>query len=287
MGQELNSRLLSRFLRSRRGALSPCDVGLAESGRRRTPGLRREEVAMLAGVSVSWYTWLEQGRSISVSASVLERLCDVLQLDSDQREYLFALVHNRPAPLRPLTSELRREASPATWRTLEALTVPAFALTHRWDVIAWNDIVLHFRDYSRLPSDDRNLLKMLVTDPMHKENRDEYERKVARATSILRLECSHAGEDPALEDLIEELSSLCPVFRRHWQESNSLAQPEGENILYHPELGGLRFENVAYVPKGEPHVRIVIFFPRDEKSAQETARLAQQPDCRGDVERVV
>lgn len=283
MKQDFNSQLLSRFLKCRRAAVSPCDHGLAEGERRRTPGLRREEVSMLAGVSVSWYTWLEQGRDISVSANVLERLCDVLHLDADEREYLFRLVHSRPAPLRSPAQEPEYAARPAVWHTLEALTVPALAMTHRWDVIAWNKVMLQFRDYSHLPAESRNLLKLLVTDPIHKQDPEVYEKRVARSAAVLRDEYSGAGEDPALTELVEELISSCSVFERYWYDSNPLARAEAEGVVNHPEMGGLMFHNVAYLPKGEPHVRVVIFLPGDEISAREIARLNEQAVGGNDV----
>lgn len=228
---------------------------------------------MLAGVSVSWYTWLEQGRDISVSANVLERLCDVLQLDAAEREYLFKLVHSRPAPLRPPTQEPAHAASTAVWLTLEALTVPALAMTHRWDVIAWNKIMLQFRDYSQLPPESRNLLKLLVTDPIHKQDPEVYEKRVARSAAVLRDEYSGAGEDPTLTELVEELISSCPIFERYWYESNPVARTEVDGEVTHPEMGGLVLHNVAYLPKGDPHVRVVIFLPADDKSAREIASI--------------
>src|SRR5690606_21042255 len=127
MSEQLQSAMLSRFLKSRRAALSPGDFGLPDDCRRRNPGLRREEVASLVGVSVSWYTWLEQGRNISVSASVVDRLAGVLQLDATQREYLFTLVQRRPAPIVAPEPTDRYEPGPLVWRTLESLTVPALA----------------------------------------------------------------------------------------------------------------------------------------------------------------
>src|SRR5690606_19884451 len=128
---------LSEFLKSCRGRVSPSDVGLPEADRRRTPGLRREDVAALAGVSVTWYTWLEQGRDIHVSAAVLERISATMQLSKDEREYLFALVQHRPAP--PLAGH-DADASSAVRRMIDTLAVPAIVITARWDVVAWNSL---------------------------------------------------------------------------------------------------------------------------------------------------
>src|SRR5512138_2696773 len=146
---EIQKQQLTDFLKSARARLSPADLGLPDPSRRRTPGLRREDVAALAGVSVTWYTWLEQGRQIRVSAEVLERICSTLRLSPDEREYLFALVQHRPAPRVTLRPD---EVSPAITRMLTALAVPAIVMTARWDVIAWNRLSsMVFRDYDKLP----------------------------------------------------------------------------------------------------------------------------------------
>ena len=130
-------RQLIDFLKGCRARLSPAQVGLPDTNRRRTPGLRREDVAALAGVSVTWYTWLEQGRKIQVSADVLARVCTTLRMTADEREYLFALVQHRPAP--PVSTRTT-EASPTLLRMIESLAVPVIVMTARWDVIAWNQI---------------------------------------------------------------------------------------------------------------------------------------------------
>ena len=149
-----------RFSQGLSRALSPGEVGLPDTNRRRTPGLRREDVAALAGVSVTWYTWLEQGRNIQVSADVLERICATLRMSSDEREYLFALVQHRPAP--PVRA--RHDAvSPTLARMLDALAVPAIVMTVRWDVIAWNKLACQvFRDYDKLPPEKAQSAAHLV-----------------------------------------------------------------------------------------------------------------------------
>ena len=122
--------------------------------------MRREDVAALAGVSVTWYTWLEQGRDIQVSADVLERISTTLRMSADEREYLFALVQHRPAPPTPTRTET---VSPSIKRMLDALAVPAIVLTARWDVIAWNSIAIKvIRDSGALPPERRNLLRILL-----------------------------------------------------------------------------------------------------------------------------
>src|SRR5512146_1634846 len=144
---ETQRRQLIDFLKGCRARLTPAQVGLPDTNRRRTPGLRREDVAALAGVSVTWYTWLEQGRNIQVSADVLERISQTLRMSADEREYLFALVQHRPAP--PIQQN-KNEVSPTLVRMLDSLGVPAIVMTARWDVVAWNRLARVFRDYDKL-----------------------------------------------------------------------------------------------------------------------------------------
>lgn len=230
----------------------------------------------MADVSVSWYTWLEQGRDIRVSADVLERVCRALELDENQREYLFALAHNRPAPLMPIKAADSYKVTPLLWRTLEALTVPALVLTYRWDVVAWNRIMLHLRDYSKLQPACRNLLRLLVNDPIHRRDARQYDRMVQLATSTLRADYSQVSDDPVLDELIEELSSACPIFKRHWQEPNQIPAAQDGDIVRYREFGNLAFNHSAYIPKGEPHVRVVIYVPADAESARHVASLVKR-----------
>lgn len=274
MSEQVQSAMLSRFLRARRAALSPHHFGLPNDCRRRTPGLRREEVASLVGVSVSWYTWLEQGRNIRVSASVLERLASVLRLDAAQREYLFTLVQRRPAPIVATEPPERYEAGELVRRTLDAITMPALAVTYRWDVVAWNRYIQLFRDYSRLPRRERNLLRLLVGDPLHKRNAEDYERKVKLATSRLRFDYTQVGDDPVLDDLIDDLCEACPIFKHYWDHSSEIGPAESVSTVIHPELGRFNFEHSVFVPKGEPHLRVVVFFPQDAAASAALTKLA-------------
>jgi transcriptional regulator with XRE-family HTH domain len=250
--------------------LSPLEVGLPDTNRRRTPGLRREDVAALAGVSVTWYTWLEQGRDIQVSAEVLERICTTLRMSPDEREYLFALVQHRPAPP---TRSRADEVTPALARMLDALAVPALIMTLRWDVMAWNRLaVLSFRDYGKLPLEQRNLLKILLVDDKSYQNDPvAYEATARRILAKFRVDYSQAPNDAAFEELIAELEARCPIFRKLW--NNPEVRTRSEAIAYHPQLGGMTFEHSSYVPEGSPTLRLVIFVPYDEASADKVAAM--------------
>ena len=266
---------LSEFLKSCRGRLSPQVVGLPPGGRRRTPGLRREDVAALAGLSATWYTWLEQGREVRASDRVLESLSRTLRLSPEERDYLFSLAQNRPAPLQgarvePLPDSVRR--------TLDALNVPAEVITARWDVIYWNDMVRRcFRDYGALQPDRRNLIRILMTSPEYQADPEEFASMARRITAKLRVDYSQAAGDPSFDALIEEMSEASPMFRELWRSPEIRTRSEGVHLLRHPQLGGITFEHTSYVVEGVPSLRVVIFAPHDAESARKIAQIAAQP----------
>ncbi len=260
-------RQLSSFLKSCRARISPTQVGLPDTGRRRTPGLRREDVAALARVSVTWYTWLEQGRTIQVSTDLLERLSATLRMSPDEREYLFALTQGRAAPPVP---EASPEVGETLLGTLDALGVPALVMTARWDVIAWNDLTRIFRDYDALPEARRNLLRLvLIEDGTYKTEPDAYEAMVKRVLSKFRVDYSQAAENFDFESLIAELSVRCDAFRRLWQSQDVMTRVEG--VARYPQLGGISFEHSSYVPEGRPTLRLVTYVPYDEESKAKVA----------------
>jgi transcriptional regulator with XRE-family HTH domain len=264
---ETQRRQLIDFLKGCRARLSPAAVGLPDTSRRRTPGLRREDVAAIAGVSVTWYTWLEQGRNIQVSADVLERICAALRLSSDEREYLFALVQHRPAP--PLAAHTQ-EISPSLAHMLKALAVPALTMTSRWDVIAWNDYTKIFRDYDQLRPEQRNLLRiLLIEDESYQRNPEQYEAMARRVLSRFRVDYSQTVGDPTFEELIAELTARSPIFRRLWNSPEVMSRSEG--VGRYPHLGGVSFEHSSYVPEGSPMLRVVIYVPYDEQTAAKIA----------------
>jgi transcriptional regulator with XRE-family HTH domain len=227
--------------------------------------LRREDVAALAGVSVTWYTWLEQGRDIQVSADVLERISTTLRMSPDEREYLFALVQHRPAPPVPSRSS---EITPTMTRMLEALGVPALIMTARWDVMAWNELTRRiFRDYGQIPVERRNLLRILLIDDVaYQRDAAAYEAMARRILAKFRVDYSQTPDDPSFEELIEELNEACPIFRRLWGRAEVVGRTEA--VANHPALGGLTFEHSSYVPEGSPNLRVLIFIPHDDATAK-------------------
>jgi transcriptional regulator with XRE-family HTH domain len=264
---------LSEFLRRCRARLLPSDVGLPSAGWRRTPGLRREDVAALAGLSSTWYTWLEQGRDVRASDRVLENLSRVLRMSPEERDYLFLLAQHRPAPIRPAAVE---EVPETVKRTLDALNVPAEVITPRWDAVYWNPMYARaIRDYAQLPADRRNLMRILITSPEYREDEAEYETIVRRVTAKLHIDYSQAMPDPAFDALIEELSEASPLFREVWRSTAIAGRSEGVTKIKHAELGAITFEHTSYVVEGAPSLRVVIFVPHDPESAAKVAQIAR------------
>ncbi len=256
---------LSQFLKSCRARLPPAAVGLPQAGGRRTPGLRREDVASLAGLSATWYTWLEQGRDMRASERVLECLSRTLRLSSEERDYLFSLAHDRAAPHRPATAEIVPDS---VKRMLDTLLVPAKVLTRRWDVLYWNEMAAKcLRDYASIPREDRNLIQILLTSADYQDT-DEYEAMVRRVTAKLRVDYSQAAGDPSFEAFIDQMCALSPSFRLHWHDRDIASRAEGIHALVHARLGGMTYEHTSYVVEGEPSLRVLIYIPHDETSAR-------------------
>jgi transcriptional regulator with XRE-family HTH domain len=284
MNAQLHRKQLTEFLKGCRARLSPAAMGLPDQGRRRTPGLRREDVAALAGVSVTWYTWLEQARDIRVSADVLDRISTTLRMSSEERDYLFALVQHRapphaPAPIEPMSSALQR--------MVDALNVPALVKTARWDVIGWNKLITRlFRDYGELPADGRNLLRLLLVEDSSYQTDPEGHRATARRImSKFRVDYSQYADDPSFDELVAGLRKDCPIFDQLWDTPEVMNRSEA--VAFHPQHGGMWFEHTSYVPEGSPTLRVVIFVPHDATTwaTVQGAHRDLQTDAAGTISR--
>lgn len=248
---------LAAFLRSRRARLSPEQVGLPRGNRRRTPGLRRGEVAMLAGVSLEWYTWLEQGRDINVSVHVLESLVRALQLDADERTHLFLLALRQPPPVETFS---QTTISPTFQRFLDQLgTTPARVIDARLNVVAWNKASCAvFGDYETKSERERNLIWSLFTSPSPTKEWKEHAR--------LYLAQFRAGYDRFIEDpwwakQIAELSRISSEFRELWARHEVLTVAEGRKLTHHPLVGELAFEFLLFQTVNSCDLRLLIHTP--------------------------
>jgi transcriptional regulator with XRE-family HTH domain len=272
--QRASRRELVAFLRSRRARLSPSDAGLASGARRRTPGLRREEVAQLAGVGVTWYTWFEQGRSIQVSAHFLERVAFALRLDAVERAHLFALALHQPPPLE---SELAVTMSPALRRLLSTLPNPSYVTTARWDVLDWSPSFSRvFGDLGAVAPERRNLLWLAFSEIRYRQMMPDWERDARIMLANFRAEFGRHADDPAFLQLVRELEQISPEFRRWWCDQDVQAPSEGPRRFRHETLGALDFEPTSFVVNAAPDLRLVVYTPVPGESASRVARLAGQ-----------
>jgi transcriptional regulator with XRE-family HTH domain len=271
VSETLQRAQLSEFLKSCRARRDPTSVGLMPTARRRSKGLRREDVAALAGLSATWYTWLEQGRNVHPSEQILERLSGALGLSAAERDYLFMLAQRRPPRQAPNHGEPLR---PAVQRMLDAVNVPALVHTRRWDVVAWNAVWTRcFPDFGQRPVDDRNLLRILLTATDFQRNPDEQEEIARRILPTVRLDYTQAGDDPAFDELIEELSAACPFFDRLWHSPEISHFPEGIYTATYPRVGPITFEHTAYSVASSPNLRLLMFSPADAQSAEKFSQL--------------
>jgi transcriptional regulator with XRE-family HTH domain len=265
---------LTRFLKASRGRISPEEAGLPHRDRRREKGLSRDEVAMLSGMSVTWYTWFEQGRDVQLSAPTLERLSTALKLDPREREFMFTLAQHRPPPL---VDTGNRNVAPSVQHMMDSLNIPALVMTEDWTVIAWNRLVARvFRDYDTMPPEDRNLFKILVLGDSYKSYEDEYRGMVQRLTARLKWDYSRAIRVEVFEALIEEMLERSELFRQFWLNGDIMAHFEGPNTRLLPDLGEISFHHTSYAVEQEPSQRLMLFAPANDETAEKLRRIGAE-----------
>lgn len=247
---------LADFLRAQRERLTPGDVGLPIGKRRRTPGLRREEVAALAGVGLSWYTWLEQGRDIGVSSGFLDNLARVLKLDAAERRHLFLLAQERPPAepgktwcmVPPLVRRLMQDLSPHA----------AYVLNLRWDVLAYNDAADGIFGFASQSSARRNLLWMLFCDQRLREVLMDWQAQAQSMLASFRRDFAGARADTDMRSLVVELENVSPEFKTWWQSADVHAPCTGTRSI---RIGGqpVAFEHTSLTVDGGRHLRLVVY----------------------------
>jgi transcriptional regulator with XRE-family HTH domain len=249
---------LGVFLSSRRARLQPDEFGLP-AGPRRTPGLRREEVALLAGVSVSWYTWLEQGRDIGVSADVLERLARVLRLDRAEAAHLFALSSRQSPPI--ATDD---EPSAGLVYLVQAIDpVPAYVRNRRLDILAWNPAVADlFVDFEALAPHERNTLRLTFLYPPYRRLLRDWEIFARGTLQIFAAARAKASDKAPFDRLSDELRAKSEEFRAWWLEGDVQSFGEGVKRLRHPTRGLIDLDYVALTPEGQPDLSLVTYLAR-------------------------
>jgi transcriptional regulator with XRE-family HTH domain len=248
---------LSAFLRAHRERLAPADVGLPSGGRRRTPGLRREEVAALAGVGITWYTWFEQGREIGVSEAFLLRIGKILRLDDAECCHLFLLAQQRPP-----SAEAHHWPSipPLVQRMMDELVArPAYVTNLRWDVVAWNAAADRLFGFSGREPAQRNFLRLAFADPELRRRLPDWKEDAPRLLAAFRRELAVAPDDPAMLELVDQLRRLSPDFRRWWDTPRDPQPSRGISALL-DDGRRVAFEHEALTVDEYRHLRMVVYF---------------------------
>jgi transcriptional regulator with XRE-family HTH domain len=258
MISESQRRELGDFLRSQRARLSPESVGFPSGARRRTPGLRREEIAQLCGMSATWYTWIEQGRDVSVSPHALGRLAAVLELSEAERLYLFGLAGKNDPLAGQAVADADAGASAAVANALNAIALPAYLLDRSWNARAWNARAERlFVGWLDQPG-DKNLLRYVFTSDAARSLIHDWGERAQRLVAEFRADAGRHLDDPAIAALVAELSGRSPEFAHAWNEHAVLSREGGERTFDHPLDGFLRCEQITMTLAARPEFKFVM-----------------------------
>jgi transcriptional regulator with XRE-family HTH domain len=254
---------LAGFLRSRRERITPPEVGLPAGPRRRTQGLRREEVAVLAGVSPTWYTYLEQGRNIQPSREVLDSLAKVLRLSEDERRYMHSLVHGAVITASPLDADVSRNDLLKQIVALhENSPYPVYAGDHYCDLVAWNPAAVEwYDDWGALPGEERNILRWMLLSPVARERLVDWEDDTRDAVARWRGESARHTADPVLQARVAELSRLSPDFRAWWGQHHVVEHRSRIRRVRHGRFGSQTFRIVPIVSPEIVPAGVVLHLP--------------------------
>ncbi|MDT4309512.1 helix-turn-helix transcriptional regulator [Klebsiella aerogenes] len=264
---------LGDFLRALRLRLDPTVFGFV-AGRRRTSGLRREEVAQLACISPTWYTWLEQGRGGAPSREVLNRIASGLRLTPLEREHLFILAFGHP-PGAQFT--ISADVTPRLQRVLDTLTIPAIVKTVTWDVIAWNPpAACVLTDYGQLPREERNVLRRMFTDPDVRRAQGDWQAMARLVVNAFRADVARAGQSAEIDSLVTELSQLSPEFDAWWRSNDVTSHGEGAKRINHPQAGAIDLEFSTFMVEGRQDLNMIVFNPVNEESRRKIDEQVRQ-----------
>lgn len=256
-----NDNLLGNYLKDRRTKLDPAALGFPLA-RRRTPGLRREEVAQRANVSATWYTWLEQGRGGAPSVEVLDRIARALMLADIEREHLFLLAFGRP----PAVSSYQdvADVAPRIQHVLDALTYsPAFVRTATWDVIAWNRAFAIMFNYDVPAPEQRNVLRRMFCDPQVRAMNTDWESSARFVVAAFRMDTARAGATQSIKALVNDLCQQSSEFAAMWRDHDISSYSYSDNVkfLRHPIAGVFALEYSAFAVDGRPDLSMTVFTP--------------------------
>lgn len=250
---------LAEFLRTRRQRATTAAFDRPGSRRRRTPGLRREEVAHLAHVSVAWYTFLEQGRPVRASADVLDHLSTALQLDRAERHHLYLIARGHP----PADAEaMRFTVDPYLQQVLDAMAYPAYAALSDWTIAASNAAArVAFLDCTTNPGGDLNILRMVFCDPIHRRILVNWEQQAKDTLALFRASTAHSAGETWHKHLVQELSEASGEFRTWWPNHEVRAAHGGPKEFNHPVAGRMVFQPLTMRYEGEVPLRLIVKVP--------------------------
>jgi transcriptional regulator with XRE-family HTH domain len=279
MNAQTRLEALSAFLKAQRAKILPESVGLTPGTRRRTPGLRREEVAQLAGVSLTWYTWLEQGRDIRVSASVLDCIATALQLTSDERKYLFDLAMESGSGAALLKEELP-EINPSLKKILHELRFcPTIITDRRYYIVGWNEAAAHvFMDFEQIPPEQRNMIRLLFTRKEFQRLAVNWEHFIRGFLAIFRAYYGQYVEDEWYGQFIGEMKEVHPDFEALWQQSEVKTAPDVLIEFRHAKAGKMLFHLTSLQVQGSADLRCSIYTPSPESNTESKLKQLMERD---------
>lgn len=261
---------LASFLRTRRARLSPADVGLPSGGRRRTPGLRREELALLAHVGISWYTALEQGRDIRPSSGVLSSLAEALRLTPDERRHLFLLA-GQPLQIEPPVDE---QVGPALLAIVSSLPYPSYVLGYRWDYLAWNQAADDLFSISQAqPPHQYNLVWQLFTNPAKRRFYPEWAQVAQNVIAEFRAEVEPYHGSPSISRLIADLRAASAEFREWWEQHAVLGTIDRRKVLQPPRGERVVLEYITLRLAIQPSLKLISYMPPAETAGLQLAEV--------------
>ncbi len=253
---------LGEFLQAMRQRGAPEEFGFPAGIRRRTRGLRREEVAQLAGISATWYTWIEQGREVNVSSEALDRLAQALKLSRSERAYLFDMADRRD----PHGSESEDDKAPETLvGMLSSITIPGYIMGRTWDLLAWNpaaeELFAGWLDKQAQDTPSPNLLRYVFQHPDARQFVVNWEVRARRLVAEFRADCRGRLEEPELQRLVTELSQTSPEFERFWKQHDVLERQGGRREFNHPQRGLIGYQQVTLRPVEQEQLKLVLLLP--------------------------
>jgi transcriptional regulator with XRE-family HTH domain len=254
---------LGEFLQVLRQRGTPEEFGFPPGSRRRTKGLRREEVAQLAGISPTWYTWIEQGREVNVSADALDRLALVLKLSRPERDYLFDMAGRRD----PKATHTEEDSVPeALVAMLADIHIPAYIMGRYWDLLAWNtaaaELFVGWLDRKPVKGEPPpNLLRFVFQQPEAQRFVDNWESRARRIVAEFRADCRSRLDEPGVQQLVAELEQSSLEFARFWKQHDVLERQGGQRTFNHPKHGLIQFQQVTLKPVEQDQLKLVLLKP--------------------------